>query len=89
MSVSTLSWTFSAAIALAAVPVSGTVAGGQAAGQQFERHAATQLTKSQPARAGSNATFRITGSVAIRTRKLDLETLVLSDFGDEPVYGTR
>ena len=83
LSVSTLSWTLSAAVVLFAAPVSSTVSGG---GTAFDSRIAAQITVSA---APSERDDRVTGSVAIHTRKLDLDVLVLSDFGDEPVLATR
>jgi hypothetical protein len=72
-----LSWTLSAAVAIFAAPVSGTIAGG---GITIDSRIAAQITTS-----ASSAFVRKTpGSVEVHTRKLELDELALSDFGDEP-----
>jgi hypothetical protein len=81
LSVSTLSWTLSAAIAIIVAPVPGTIAGG---GFHHSRTAA----RTPPG--ASVAIVRDTsGSVEIHTLKLDLAKLGLADFGDEPSFTAR
>lgn len=77
MSVSTLSWTLSAAIAIFAAPISGTIAVG---GSAIDSRIAAQITKSSIA----GKAPKTPGSVAVHTRTLELDKLALSDFGDEP-----
>lgn len=82
MSVSTSSWTVAVAVAIFAVPVPVTNAGSSAA---IEGPAAAKTAASRNAIASP----RTPGSVAIHTRKLDLDKLVLADFGDEPSSASR
>ncbi len=74
-------WTLSAAIAIIVAPVSGTIAGG---GLPDSRSAARVFSGTSVAIVRSTS-----GSVEIQTRKLDLEKLVLADFGDEPSVASR
>lgn len=82
MSVSTSSWTVAVAVAIFAVPVPVTNAGNSAASEGAAAAKAAAARK-------AIASPRTPGSVAIHTRKLDLDKLVLADFGDEPSSSSR